>query len=128
MKLLVDMNLSPSWVRFLTDRGFEAVHWSEVGPGDASDAELLRWAAERGHVVLTSDLDFGAILAATQERQPSVVQIRSDLLTPKAIGVAVLTAIQHSSRDSRWRAAFDRCSKVTGSDSAARMIDEPDQR
>jgi predicted nuclease of predicted toxin-antitoxin system len=99
MKLLVDMNLSPSWVRFLTDRGFEAVHWSEVGPGDASDAELLRWAAERGHVVLTSDLDFGAILAATQERQPSVVQIRSDLLTPKAIGVAVLTAIQQAHQE-----------------------------
>jgi len=28
MKLLLDMNLSPTWVRFLEENGFEAVHWS----------------------------------------------------------------------------------------------------
>ena len=28
MKLLVDMNLSPSWVERLARHGFEAVHWS----------------------------------------------------------------------------------------------------
>jgi predicted nuclease of predicted toxin-antitoxin system len=31
MKFLVDMNLSPLWVPFLTNQGFEAVHWSTVG-------------------------------------------------------------------------------------------------
>ncbi len=31
MKLLLDMNLSPAWVRFLEENGFEAVHWSTVG-------------------------------------------------------------------------------------------------
>ena len=30
MKLVVDMNLSPRWTRFLSDAGIEAVHWSEV--------------------------------------------------------------------------------------------------
>ena len=60
MKFLVDMNLSPSWVGFLVQAGFEAIHWSNVGPGDAPDAELMRWAADHGHVVLTSDLGYGA--------------------------------------------------------------------
>jgi predicted nuclease of predicted toxin-antitoxin system len=31
MKLLLDMNLSPTWVGFLEENGFEAVHWSTVG-------------------------------------------------------------------------------------------------
>jgi predicted nuclease of predicted toxin-antitoxin system len=66
MKLLVDMNLSPSWVRFLVEAGFEAVHWSEVGSGSAADSELMQWAADAGYGVLTADLDFGAILAAMQ--------------------------------------------------------------
>jgi hypothetical protein len=69
MKFLVDMNLSPSWVSFLADAGFAAVHWSKVGRGDAPDIEVMQWAAEHDHVVLTADLDFGAILAATQRRQ-----------------------------------------------------------
>jgi predicted nuclease of predicted toxin-antitoxin system len=41
MKFLVDMNLSPLWVQFLTNRGFEAVHWSTVGQPSAPDPEIL---------------------------------------------------------------------------------------
>jgi predicted nuclease of predicted toxin-antitoxin system len=93
MKILIDMNLSPRWVAFLVSCGFEAVHWSQVGPADAHDDELMRWAAEHDHVVLTSDLDFGAILAATKERRPSVLQLRNDLLTPEAMGRAVVAAL-----------------------------------
>lgn len=31
MKVLVDMNLTPRWVRFLVASGHEALRWSEVG-------------------------------------------------------------------------------------------------
>jgi predicted nuclease of predicted toxin-antitoxin system len=99
MKLLIDMNLSPTWVRFLIEAGFEAIHWSEIDAGDAPDQDLLRWAADHQYVLLTNDLDFGAILAATQSRRPSVVQIRSDLLAPEAIGEAVLAAIRRAHQD-----------------------------
>ncbi|MGZ8323899.1 MAG: DUF5615 family PIN-like protein [Rhodoplanes sp.] len=53
-------------------------------------------AAAHDHIVLTSDLDFGAILAATRQLRPSVLQVRSDLLTPEAIGGAVLAAIRQA--------------------------------
>lgn len=99
MKLLIDMNLSPNWVGFLKNAGVEAVHWSEIGAGDASDEVLLRWAADHQYAVLTNDLDFGAILAATQGRRPSVLQIRSDLLAPEAIGEVVLIAIRRAHQD-----------------------------
>jgi predicted nuclease of predicted toxin-antitoxin system len=93
MNILVDMNLSPGWVSFLADAGFKAVHWSTVGPGTAPDNEVMQWAVEHDYIVLTADLDFAAILAATQRRGPSVIQLRNDMLTPRAIGGAVLAAI-----------------------------------
>jgi len=66
----------------------------ELGPADAHDAGVMRWAAEHDHVVLTSDLDFGAILAATRQRRPSVVQLRTDLPTSEAVGTVVLAALR----------------------------------
>ncbi len=75
MRLLLDVNISPDWVEPLTAAGFEAVHWSTVGPQNAPDAELLEWAKVRGFVVFTHDLDFGAILAATGADAPSVIQL-----------------------------------------------------
>jgi predicted nuclease of predicted toxin-antitoxin system len=99
MKILVDMNLSPIWVGFLVRAGHEAAHWSRVGPPDADDAEVMNWAAAHGHLVLTSDLDFGAILAATRGRRPSVIQLRTDLLTCEAVGINVLTALRQLERE-----------------------------
>ena len=43
MKLLVDMNLSPSWVERLARHGFEAVHWSTIGTTRCGTA--IRWWA-----------------------------------------------------------------------------------
>jgi hypothetical protein len=40
VKLLVDMNLSPSWVDRLARHGFEAVHWSSIGAASAPDHEI----------------------------------------------------------------------------------------
>ena len=74
--------------------GFEAVHWSTIGPQGASDLELMTWAAANDHIVVTCDLDFAAILASTRGSRPSVLQIRSDTLTPERIGPSVLTAIR----------------------------------
>jgi len=53
MKLLVDMNLSPSWVGFLSANTIDAVHWSTIGPGDAQDSTLLAWARDNGRVLFT---------------------------------------------------------------------------
>ena len=86
MKLLVDMNLSPSWIERLARHGFEAVHWSTVGAASAPDYEILTWANEHHFVLVTNDLDFSSILAASARATPSVVQIRTqDLLSDYAV-------------------------------------------
>lgn len=94
MKLLVDMNLSPRWVELFMRSQFEAVHWSSVGNPHALDQEIMAYAAGHDYVVITNDLDFGAILAVTHGAKPSVVQIRSENLNPDVIGGQTIKALR----------------------------------
>ncbi len=97
--LLVDMNLAPRWVGVLTAAGFTAEHWSRLGPGDAPDPVLMAHARAHGMVVLTHDLDFGAILATTGGDKPSVVQIRAADVRPEAIAATVVDALHQFAAD-----------------------------
>lgn len=83
MKILIDMNLSPSWTTVLDRHGWEAVHWSMIGDPRASDRTIMAWARTNDYVVFTHDLDFGALLAATGAEKPSVIQIRTQDVTPE---------------------------------------------
>ncbi len=94
MKLVVDMNLSPRWVAVLAGAGVEATHWSAIGAKNAPDFEIMAYARENDCVVLTHDLDFGAILAATRGEKPSVVQIRAKDVSPDVIGKQVVGALR----------------------------------
>ena len=94
MKLLVDMNLSPDWVKVLTEAGWEVTHWSTIGDFHATDSEIIAWAKKNGHVVFTHYLDFGAALALTQAEGPSVIQVRTQDVTPAAIGKLVVNALR----------------------------------
>ena len=94
MKLLVDMNLSPRWVEAIRSAGLEAVHWSSVGRHDATDAEVLSWARSNSCVLLTHDLDFGAILAASGGHGPSVLQLRSEDATPDSMCSVVAEVVR----------------------------------
>ncbi len=85
LRLLIDMNLSPSWVEVLSQAGIESVHWFYVGAPNAPDSELFTWARANKYIVFTHDLDFGAMLAATHAESPSVFQIRTDDVSPDAL-------------------------------------------
>jgi len=93
MKLLLDMNLSPRWVPLVNNTGLQAKHWSEVGKPDASDLEIFRYAASNDYVILTHDLDFGAILAVSRGKKPSVVQIRSGDVSPENVAAQTVEAL-----------------------------------
>jgi len=94
MKLLVDMNLSPRWVILLAGAGIEATHWSTLGSKNAPDSEIMAYARANDYVVLTHDLDFGAILAAAHGEKPSVLQIRAEDVSPEVIGKQVIVALR----------------------------------
>jgi predicted nuclease of predicted toxin-antitoxin system len=97
VKLLLDMNLSPRWVEWLARDGFEAIHWSTVGDPTDSDDLILAWAADHHRILITHDLDFSAILAASTGRSPSVVQLRAqDLLSEAGVSVLVRALRVHA--------------------------------
>ena len=93
IKIVVDMNLPPRWVNFLKNEGWDVVHWSSIGNPGAPDAEIMRYAKDNGYAVLTHDLDFGSILAATGWKAPSVIQVRTQDVFPQTIGQLVINAI-----------------------------------
>ena len=70
------MNLSPLWVKWLTQDGLNAVHWSTLGAPNATDEFIFQYARAHQYLVLTQDLDFSQILFSTAESGPSVVLVR----------------------------------------------------
>jgi predicted nuclease of predicted toxin-antitoxin system len=80
VKLLVDMNMSPLIVPALNGTGHEAVHWMDLGPPTAADSTIMAWARDNRMVLLTHDLDFGGMLAASGAGGPSVIQVRAERL------------------------------------------------
>ena len=66
------------------------------GAGDCFRCRILTHALAEGAVILTHDLDFGAILAATGGHAPSVVQIRAGDLSPSSIASQVIQALRQT--------------------------------
>lgn len=96
MNLLIDMNLTPTWVEFLEEHNHSATHWSSVGRNDAPDTDLLAYARQHQAVILTQDLDFGALLALSGDDLPSVIQVRAQATLPRDIGSQVVDALRLS--------------------------------
>ena len=64
MRFLADAGVSPKTVDFLLGIGHEAIHVSTIGMQTAEDRALIQRAVVDRAVILTFDLDFGAILDA----------------------------------------------------------------
>jgi predicted nuclease of predicted toxin-antitoxin system len=53
----------------------------------------MAWAKLNACTVITSDLDFSAILASTRAEGPSVVQMRAQDLSPLILGPTLLAVL-----------------------------------
>ena len=93
MKILIDVNLSYRWADMLIAEGIEAVYWNTLGVPDAPDSEIMAYAQANGYTVLTRDLDFSDILAATQSLKPSVVQIRTKDARPEPLSKRIVNEL-----------------------------------
>jgi predicted nuclease of predicted toxin-antitoxin system len=99
MRFIVDMNLTPRWVPYLDQAGYETVHWSAVGLASATDHVICAYAREHDYIVLTNDLDFPQILAHTRHARPSIVLVRGEPLIPEIRGPALLKAVHECETD-----------------------------
>jgi predicted nuclease of predicted toxin-antitoxin system len=76
MRFLADAGISPRTVEFLRQRGHDAVHVRELGMQRADDRSIAERARAERCILLTFDLDFGAVLAIGVVDRPSVVIFR----------------------------------------------------
>ena len=74
-----------STVASLRDSGHDSVHLRDEGLLKMEDADILDKARSESRIVLTFDLDFGDLLAASGERLPSVIIFRLRNQTPTAV-------------------------------------------
>ncbi len=93
MKFVIDMNWSPRLCALLAAAGWESVHLSTFGDASAPDREIMQWALRDQCVVLTHDLDFGAMLAATGATGPSVVQVRTQDVRPQSLAPLLIPVL-----------------------------------
>jgi predicted nuclease of predicted toxin-antitoxin system len=63
VKLRVDMPLAPRVAHQLRADGHDAIHLSEQFLGRLTDEEVFAKAMAEGRIIITADLDFGAIIA-----------------------------------------------------------------
>ncbi len=99
MTFLLDQGLPRSTVDRLRSLGMESVHVGDLGLSRARDSEIVEHARERGHVIVTLDADFHAIMALSGASGPSVIRIRIEGLKAEPLAALLATVVANCRED-----------------------------
>ena len=119
MKFLADMGISPRIVDFLQQLGHQAVHLQQQGLHKLKDPQILEKARNEERILLTHDLDFGDLLAASGAGLPSVVIFRLRNMRPEHVNRYLLKII------SQYSEALEKGIIITVTEGRIRMRDLP---
>jgi len=93
LRFLADMNISPSTVSELKDKGWDISRVSDVLSGSAKDQDILSFARDRNLILITQDLDFSAHLAVSGHTRPSVITLRLEAPHPHLVTLRLLEVV-----------------------------------
>jgi len=99
MRFLLDMGISVDVAGFLRNHGHDAVHLRELGLGTLPDSDILDRARSETRVVVTHDLDFANLLAASAAELPSVDIFRLQNMRPEKVIPRLCSLLADHSRD-----------------------------
>jgi predicted nuclease of predicted toxin-antitoxin system len=93
MKFLLDMGISTKSAAHLRRLGHDALHLFEQRLERLPDQDIILKACSENRVLVTHDLDFGELLAASGDRLPSVVTFRLRKMHPDIVNRCLDTII-----------------------------------
>ena len=70
------MGISQRTVKYLREIDFDAIHLREQGLQKSQDPNILEKARAENRILLTHDLDFSDLMAASGDSLPSVIVFR----------------------------------------------------
>lgn len=85
MKFLADMGISQSTVNWLRVKGYDAIHLRDERLHKINDKEIIEKALEENRIILTCDLDFADLMAASAGISPSVIIFRLENEKPENV-------------------------------------------
>ena len=87
MKFLADMGISPNTVAFLQGLGHDALHLHDQSLDRLPDPAILEKTRHEERILLTHDLDFGELVAASGAKLPSVIIFRLRNMRPEQVNL-----------------------------------------
>jgi len=85
LRFLLDMGISQSVASWLKSCGHDAVHLNDQNLYKLKDISIIEKAIDEKRIILTTDMDFGQLLAFYNPQQASVIQFRTSIFTPANI-------------------------------------------
>jgi predicted nuclease of predicted toxin-antitoxin system len=95
MRFLADMGISPRTVDFLKALQHDATHLHDQNLDSTPDSIILKKAREEQRILLTHDLDFGELLAASGTASPSVIIFRLRNMHPDRVNSSLNSIINN---------------------------------
>jgi predicted nuclease of predicted toxin-antitoxin system len=99
MRLLLDMGISVGLAGVLRSHGHDVAHLQERGLDTLADSEILKLAIAEKRIIVTHDLDFTDLLAASAAILPSVVIFRLRNMRPERVLARLLAVITDFAAD-----------------------------
>ena len=93
------MGLSHRAAGALRAAGHDVAHLREQGLQRLPDEGIVEKAVAEGRVIVTSDLDFGRIVALSRRSVPSVVTLRLEDMRPEGVSLALCDVVARFEED-----------------------------
>jgi predicted nuclease of predicted toxin-antitoxin system len=109
------MGLGMKTALWLREQGHDAVHLREEGLQRMPDPEIFAKARTEGRILLTMDLGFGSLLAASGSKLPSVIIFRQSNRRSDTINTLLVDVL------SRYGPEFHDGAVISVTDSSIRI-------
>ena len=94
MRFLLNMNVPRDLGRRVAAKGHTCRHVGDIGMAQATDVAIIEQARANHEIIVTHDLDYGHLLAFSDEGTvPSVIIIRMRNTHPNSLFARILSAL-----------------------------------